>query len=550
MRILLISTLLFSYSTLAEEPDYGSATTPYIEASRFDRVSSLTRNNDVDENGCYTLNTETDIADGHRVRVEKSYSGNYMYTHSLWFPNPGIWSAVGLGPTLNRYVLFFGTAFGENGVREFKGRTLPFDSNNLSKWNVGDAVFWNSEGGAILGLGSGMSPLNLGTNLTVKGSWAQYVEKTGENKVFVSLIKRKIRTVSISAGVLYAGASLEKIKEKLKSRSYEVEFIDQAHFDAYTAFLRGDESKLKSLIAEGSTSIEPIEVISTLKYATERAIGIATPIVPIISWRNSRRSSSSYTHGEASWGTVRDEYLAEYVWQRNTRILHLDYLRESKFLAGKQVAIENDYENGGKKTTEKYIFELNYKYESDHGKDNRLRSQLYRFKGKTGMYNVCVNIPNIVNRVGYNTINQKAVFSEAFTKTLLNKLKDKSLGEVLISKADKIVTTLLAEDERYACGRKDYNSCYESFKSWYLKSVSYLVNGYKNYVNSDFNSIQGSNYLSYLGKTVVNNPILYRALIEEGKLCGMELTFEISGRNISMIEKKDVFTESNGCFKL
>lgn len=547
-KIALVFVILFGFKAYGQNPIYSTSTSTYVEGSHFHRIISLTPNK-TNQLDCPTVDQDVDENDGYQMEVEKSYSGSFMYANSWWFPEQTQWAVIGLGPTASRYVIFMGKATGEDAIKNFKKRNIPLKVDQLESWNSGDAVFWNSEGGVALGVGTGISPFHVGAKYTIKGSWAHYVEKVGPNKVFASLINRSVQSVSVSAGVLYVGGGLDRIKESIKSRSYEINIVDEAHEIAYRKFLRGDEDALKELIAEGSTNITPIEVIRAKGNARELAIGIATPIYPLLSWRTSTNTSNKMEHGEASWGTVRDKYWGLYSWQTKYRAVFLDYRRFKQFLAGTQFSKQPNYDNGGFNDVQTYFGSLEYIFEADHGREGRLGNQLEKFQKATGLFQYCANIPDIKSTLRYHNISHKMTFSQTFIRKLLERSASvASDNSYLESKIQDTVAKMIQNDQAQLCGKKDVSECTDKLVKEGSKDLEGLSKKMIDLGKESINTLGMAKEFSLVGKAITQSPILYRMFYEEGKGCGMNVQFEISGRKISRILKNEEYPESENCF--
>lgn len=530
----------------AEEPIYGNSTSPYLEANFFHRVISLTPNKSGVE-GCPVIEQEIDEADGFYIEVEKSFGGSFQNAHSWWFPDLSQWAVVGLGPKANHYVIFFGKSFGEDAVKKFKDRKLPIKKEELDQWNQGDAVFWNSEGGAVVGVGTGISPFHIGSNYNIRGSWANYVEKTGENKVFVSLINRTVQSVSVSAGVLYTGGGIDWVKDNLKSRSYEVALVDEAHERAYREFLRGDERPLQALLEAKSEHVTPIEVINGRKLTREIAFGISNPVFPILSWRVNSNRFGQGEHGEASWGTVRDKFWGGYSWQKKYRALHLDFRRFKQFKAGTQVAQEPDW-NGGTIEKIKHFASLEYIFEADHGRETRLENQFENFLETTGLYQYCIQIPDFKRSLKYHGVKHNIEFADSFVKRLIGLSKTGELTNYLERKGIALIPQLIEENQRIACGKKNAEKCQEKLEKSFAKHLEDVQTRLDELATVEFNSMEMAKTFAKLGKEIVSSPVMYRLFFEEGKKCGMESSFEVSGQRISQYRKDETFAASDSCF--
>lgn len=512
--VIIIALFLMVYNISAQTPSYSSSGVPYIEGNRFTKVTSLTPNTSNDN--CIVLSMDTDSSDGYSVQVETTYGGSYSLAHSWWFPEPGAWSVVGLAPVYGKYILFMGKSFSKDPVKDFKRRQIPLKKLEISKWIKGDAVFWNSEGGAILGVGAGISPVHLGANITVKGSWAHYVEKTGDNKVFVSLINRNIKSLTLSAGVLYAGLSEDFIRAKAKTKSYEVELVDEDHEFAYRMFLKGNDSFLLKLIEEGSNSIEAIETTSYNTNSINNNLGVATPYIPIISWSSSRNRIEEVLEGSTSWDTDRSRHSSKYERTRNFRFFHLNSYRLNQLDFFHEVKEENDYENNTRKRSEEYFLELNYLYEASFGKFGKLKRQFEKMNKVVGFGDRCIDGSNINRKLGYTILQNKLKFTSRVAKFISQLIKEKSFSTFLIKFTD-------------------------SFYSKKLKLDIERINKIEQ--KDDHLRI----LVAKIGKIITRNPELYQLMYKLGQKCGMQSSFEVGGQYITKYIKSDLYEYSSNC---
>lgn len=545
--VLLPLCLFAPLMTHAETPIYSSSNSTYIEGSHFHRVISLTPN-PYSESSCPEITQEVDETDGYSMQVEKSYSGSFMMAHSWWFPDLSQWAVVGVGPTASRYVIFMGNALGDNAIKKFKDKKIPLKKEELDQWQEGDAVFWNSEGGVAVSAGTGISPLHIGTKYTVKGSWAHYVEKTGPQKVFASMVNRSVQSVSLSGGILYLGAGIDLIKEKIKSRSYEIELVDTEHIIAYREFLRGDEDSLLTLIQKGSDKITPIEVIKSKKYSNDFAIGAATPLFPIISWRVSRNNSRQVEHGEASWGTIRNKYWGVYSWQTKYRAIVLDFRKYKQFLAGTQTAKVPNYDIGGLDEVQTYFGSLEYIFEADHGREGRLENQFNNFLQATGLYQYCIKVPDIERTLRYHNISHKIDFSQTFIKRLIEVSAQKTASLAIEKNISATVSSMISDNKKEACGNELVEDCQFKLEQKAQKDLKKLTPKLDQLGDAQINSLEMAKAFSLVGRVLSHSPVLYRLFYEEGKACGMTVKLEVSGRRLTKLVKNESFEESEDCF--
>lgn len=506
---------------------YNTVTFPNIQANHIHRMFSQTPASS--SNNCQVLELDDAGVKTYKYEFEQSYSGNFSFAHSWWFPEPGAWSVVGLGPTIDHYVLFSGSISSERVKRDLYKKKLPLRKRELDKWQVGDSAFWNSEGGATLSAATGISPFYAGVSFTVKGSWANYVEKVGENKVFVSLISRRVMSISPAVGVYIVGAAFDHLRDHFKFKSYEVEIIDDEHEIAYRKFLRGNEQELINLVKSGSKSITPIEVGVSNSRSNTYAASLAVPFFPIISWRLARSKGHGSENAVADWGSEREKFSYDDNWFHTYRFFNLDFRRSYEVQLTDQLLRHSD-----DSSVHGQDLSLTYTYEADHGKVKRLLRQIKRFRKNTGLISSCI-ISKIDDRakIGYHQVQSKLKLGKLFIDQFYNSIKEQNLKNVLLTKIDTILSD--ADSLSILC-KKERNQprCIGKLRKRFLRHLEKMLS---NYDKLDLSSRkQKAEFIHHFVSKAKDSALVSLLMHELASECGGEVRVNVHGENIKKIE--------------
>ncbi|MCP4914171.1 MAG: hypothetical protein GY909_13750 [Oligoflexia bacterium] len=503
-KILII--LLASGAVYAQnKPIYSNSNSQYLEANFIPGFINKQENpTSLDE--CPTVEL-ADSNEGYDFNIVKNYYVSLGAGKSSWFPELGQWANAGLSLIKGSYVGYYGTMLPNQTKKEIKEtRRIPRKAEGLEPWNVGDAVFWDSQGGVSFNIGTGISPFHVGANFVAKGSWSHYVEKTGPNKIYVGVTKRKIRSMAIQGGISYLGASANKIKEWATGLSYELELDTPEVREAYKDLVKGRFNAIQELEAAEHPGVNKIADIEKYKTGFSRSYGSGLPYIPLLSFRRSKERHAEVEDLIFAWDATQKTSKGIYVKSHNYRIVGLNHKRTHNFEAGHKDIEEMDWQNNRRVKRKEEFSNFTYKYEADFGRDNKLGRAFKKFKKVTGL-NHCLNIPDIDQSIGYNQIEYKLSWS----KEMINSFKMNFLAWTENMRLEESLSKKLAK-----------------------------INELREELNQEEDNIKKSKIWAKIGEKIWKKSEVFSFFKNKIEECGGKISFEVSGENI-----KKIYTESS-----
>lgn len=504
------STLQLLYSA---EPTYSTSNIKYFEFDYLPGAINLEKNLTSNSN---CINIELNEKGPFQYNIVKSYSVSLGIGQSFWFPDAGQWAVIGLAPNKSSYVSFFGVADTKDKLDSVKSRKLPKNHQKLDGWIKGDAAFWDSAGGVAFNIGTGIVPFHAGTTFVAKGSWSHYVEKTGDNTVYVGVTKRKIRNISLSAGVSYLGASATKISESADGLSYELDLSTPEVQEAYNDLVKGKFTTVQDLESQEHPGVTKIADISKFKKGYTNSFGSGTPYMPLISFSSNRERSYEGELQEFAWEASDDLHQGIYAKEFRYRIIGLHHKSRMSFHGGEELKKSMDWDTGNQIEKLNSFAKFNYHYEADFGRDNKLSRAISKFFKRTNLEDfVCVNIPDIDDSLSYHQIKLDIEWSDSMTKSFIKDgLNWSEISKTFKSKDRKILKKIQK-----------------------LQSELSLSNKKEDIANS----------WSKIGKLIWSSEDIFKLFFEIGINCDQTATFEISGLELSRIQKNLNGIKSNNC---
>lgn len=504
--ILLLSLALSSAPIMAQsKPTYSTSNSQYLD---IDFIPGFINNqkNPTSEDSCPTVELAT-VDEGYRFNIVKSYYASVGAGTSSWFPELGQWTSAGLGLIKSSYVGYFGNVLpGQDKKEVRKTRRIPRKAEKLAPWNVGDAIFWDSTGGVSFNIGTGISPFYVGANFVAKGSWSHYVEKTGPNKVYVGVNKKKIRSLGLSGGISYLGASQNRIKEWATGLSYELDLTSPEVQEAYADLVRGRFNNVQELEAANHPGVTKIGDLEKFKVGFTRGYGSGLPYVPLLSFRRSKARHAEVESQVFTWEASEKTNKGIFLKNHNYRIVGLHHKRLHSFEAGVKEIEEMDWDNDRKVQRNEEFANLVYKYEADFGRDNKLGRAFKKFKKVTGQ-NHCLNIPDIDQSIGFNQIEYKLSWS----KEMINSFKKNYLSWTQNMRLEESLSKRLTK-----------------------------INDLREELNKEEDKVERSKIWSKIGEKIWKKPEVFTFFKNKIEECGGKISFEVSGENI-----KKIYTESS-----
>ncbi|MGZ3773943.1 MAG: hypothetical protein ACXVCY_13585 [Pseudobdellovibrionaceae bacterium] len=473
-------------------------------------------------------NMEVDIhKNGYHLALQKSFYGTLMPSLSTWFPQQEMWASLSIGPMINNFGILYSDINDISELDHEQDKSLPTTAYELTKWKVKDSAYWESQGGVAFYLGTGESYVGIGVFAVASGGWANYLEKTGPNSVYVERSRKTekymtvnigaVRLVSINAGIAI---------EKAHGFNYEFNFVTPEVSKAFERFMAGDTTKAYELSLNPNSGVKKIADTSLSSFRRTVGATLATPYIPVISFKAT--AGNTYTHEEemSIWDeqVIKDSGL--YLKQARSRVFGYHTNSATSFQGGKVDATVKS-EN---KNELKLYGKFKYAYQSDWGQEERLRSHIAYAKAISGLKSepdTCIGIPNFDETLSYNQVILQMDLSDEYMKELLGMgAKDSALLSAIETKAQSNCDDCDGIADTFANIRKNAERV-------------------RSNIGKDQN--QFSLGMANIGKAVWSNPAIFKAFYDKGKQCGMEFKFEVSGQRLSQFIRGKKYPYSASC---
>lgn len=489
---------------------------------------------------------------GFKVARETSYYLSVSANMSRWFENISMWAAVGTGPVKDGFGIYFTTADTPSQIGDVRSKKIPATKAELDRWKVRDSAYWESFGGVSFYLGAGIAPLSANVFTVATGGWTNFLEKTGPNKVYVERAKRNIKSISFGTSASYPGISHQRVAQAAKGFSYEFTLDTDENIEAFERFMVGDTTLAQELARYEDSGVVKISDTSARKTGFTNAFGMATPYFPILSFRVSRERSYDLFEDFNSWdeNTQRDHGI--YVSQRRTRLFD-KHLREArKFVGGLETKDLPDYAGGRNVNVETYGT-FTYHYESDWGQQFRLRRYIKKLQDLTGVtQETCVNVPRLQNTLGYNQVLFEVRWSDEYLKGLMglaesrtNLLVQLERDALRFEEQNAVATACPGDD----AGMRNCSSANPSSIKAKFRNLRGLFAQMRNHLQNTDNELYAK-AMAKMAETVWSSPSVFQAFFQKGKVCGMNFSYEVSGRRITRHAVSNDFLHSEtSCFR-
>lgn len=489
----------------------------------------------------------TDVyGDGFKVALEKSFYASISGSGAKWFPKTQQWAGVGVGPVKNSFGIYFSDINKLSELAEEKEKKLPNNYEEINRWKVTDSAYWESQGGVSLYLGTGIFPIDVGVFAIATGGWANFLQKTGPNRVYVEMSKKKIRSISLGVGIPGPSINIEKAFENSNGFAYEFTLESQDAIESFERFMAGDVTKAQDMSKFKDSGVMKISDMSEAKISSSRSFGLATPFIPIISFKTS--SAHAYDHFEED--SVWDEKIVKdagiYVKQRNTSIMGQQVKEVRSFIGGRVTAEAPSPE--GTTHTERLYGNFKFSYQSNWGQEKRLRKYIGKIKALTGLVDeTCAKVPAFKDSLGFNQVSLEVKWSDSYVKELIGRGKSK---ESLLPKIKSMAQSYqLRKDDSNICSFIDNDKYDDTCTDSTSAKVENIFNNLEIY-SAKMNKSYGvdkkefAKNMAKFGEEVWKSPFVFKAFFEKGKRCGQDFKYEVSGQRLSRhsIDQKFVGT--------
>jgi hypothetical protein len=498
----------------------------------------------VESGACPSI--ETDIyGNGFKVARQHGFFASLGINGSRWFPNLAQWASVGISPVKNGFGVYFTDINKLSELDAEKEKRLPNNFDEINKWKVSDSAYWESQGGVSFYLGTGIFPIDIGAMVVATGGWANFLQKTGPNKVYVEMSRKKIQSISLGLGAFLPNANIEKAFSHSNGFAFEFNLDNQDNIEAFERFMAGDTTKAMDLAKFKDSGVSKIADLSDSRVGVTKSFGIATPYIPIISFRKSSERAYNSSEEDSVWDEKTMKDTGIYIKQRNVNVLG-QQVKESRSFVGGKITHEVPGLDGATNTTEKLYGNFKFSYQSNWGQERRLRKYINRVKTLTGLADeTCARVPAFRDSLGYNQVALEVVWSDDYVREIIG------LGKSKVSLLQKIknLANQYQANNSNICADVDSEDYDENCSNGSSKEVANIFNNLENYsqkMNANINTDKKefAKNLARFGEEVWKSPAVFKAFYEKGKVCGQEFKYEVSGQRISrhMINKKFVNT--------
>lgn len=543
--VFLLSTAVYPTAHASENLSNGGSW--YLNYDWFNQIVNKTP---AAEGQCPTLDVDVNNA-GYKVSLQTSFYGSVSASISKWFPKDEIWSSIAIGPMVNKFGLIFADINSLNELGKQHSKKLPTTASELSKWNAKDSAYWESQGGISFYAGIGADPVSIGAFVVATGGWANYLEKTGPDTVYVERAKKQVKAITVGGGVGPINVGMDRVVESAKGFNYEFNVTNSASAEAFERFMAGDTTKAFELSKLQGSGVKKLADTSFSKLGKAFGMSIATPYIPIISWRASDGKDFNHEEEISVWDERVVKDYGFYTRQQSSRILGWHKKQNTSFKGGMEIFESGANEN--KQSSTKYYGTFKYAYQSDYGPESKLARYVDYAREISGLENepeTCVRIPGLRHKLGYNQVLLEMKLSDPYMRELIGIGTEGSttLAEVeaLAMKYDNQAranegcnTSFEPNDTRNSliCNATPVSSAFATIKKS-LRQINANLNGSK----SEF-----AFAMAKFGKAVWSNPNIFKAIYQKGKECGVEMSFEVSGLRVSRFHRTSKFAYNDSC---
>lgn len=551
---------VFSVSVALSSGVVSADTTGSNQILNYSWMNAVINKTPVISGACPSI--ETDIyRDGFKVARQKSFYLNLGASGIKWFPNTAKWASVGVGPVKNSFGVYFTDINKLEELPSVKAKRIPDNLEEINKWKVADSAYWESQGGVSFYLGASVTPVDIGVMAVATGGWVNFLQKTGPNKVYVEMSKKKIHSVSLNlgggVGVNVVNISVEKAFENSNGFAYEFTLDNQENIESFERFMAGDITKAQELSKFKNSGVAKIEAMSESRVGLSKSFGIATPVIPILSFKISNERAYDKMEEDTVWDEKVMKDTGIYIKQRDIAVVGQQVKEARSFIGGKILNEVPDIE-GVVKSSEKLYGNFKFAYQSNWGQEHRLRKYISKVKALTGLVEeTCARVPAFKDTLGFNQVVLDVNWSDEYVReimgignsktNILQKIKSLAQSYQSLADEDKSNSNLCA-----VLDNDNYDDNCTTSNSAKVERIFKNIEVYSDNMNKSYKSDRKefAKNLAKLGEEVWKSPFVFKAFFEKGKLCGQEFKFEVSGQRISRLLINKKFINTPDCANL
>jgi hypothetical protein len=455
------------------------------------------------ENLKYYTNLE-ESKDNFTLDLKEHHAGYIINTKRVIGLSAGLETAlnsipltvgIGLAPANKTYASFINHVDSLDEAEKML-QFIPVTVNQLDQYKINDSATFELIGGVIFRIGAELEVLNIGEKFIRAGGWSCYVKKVSDDTIYVEL--KKIREIgkSIYSNLIIPYYEAGKIKDIGNGFSYLINYKSEAGLVAYHAFLKGQ----LDLINPIEKKITEIKTINYIKEATYKNFGYYIPFVPLLSYINTKETTSNNEDSLIIGSEEMNHQFDISLHRKNLNLLGYRKLIDTAFL------INSD--------------------------ENNSQMQFY-FKHVTNLTRV-----NKLNSIKELLMNLTGL--SEFLDFKLNELDNVKLGFAQIQLAVRLGNKLVNAIKSQSTELINFyeNKKFENDQD--NKNIKKFINSLK---ISKFKYSQ----LAEAGQVFWSSPKLFQTQLELIKLCGGEISYEVSGKKISRLIRKKEFIQSIEC---
>jgi|GEM_PF-6049791 len=307
--------------------------------------------------------------------------------------------SLGLFPTKNTYakhIIRFAT---KNELQAYSYE-LPTNADILERFNIGDAVYWNSLGGVTLNLGLGTFPVAIGPKVGYEGGYSVYVEKKPENKAYVEIRRLNTKTVGFIAGVIISYAERSKLSERTQGISLLIDLNQASGREIYNKVIAEGRIDLAENDPAVKFKIGDVDSLKILNINSRFAIG--TPFIPVIEFSKASESEEVLESRSNIWSESSELDQAISRRTRSTRFFGNQNKMETSALVSKKTINKNKSEVTAQLLWERKGNKIQFKH---------LRNSLNKLIAQTNVQEINMEFPYIRYNLGYAKIALSVIFS-------------------------------------------------------------------------------------------------------------------------------------------
>lgn len=491
-----------------------------------------------------TVDVDVNTA-GYKVALQTSYYGSISGNLSQWYPKNEIWTSIAVGPMVNGFAIIFTKVNSLDNLSEAKDKNLPVSAQELTKWSTGDSSYWESQGGITFYAGFGTGIVGLGTFAVASGGWANYLEKTGPNSVYVERAKMNIESVSLGGNIGQVKVDKEKVVTSAKGMNFEFNFEVPGVTEAFERFMAGDVALAMKLSKDLNSGVRKVADTNSRLASRAFSIGLATPFIPLFAVKSTKTNEVGHEEEITSTDEIVVKDYGVYKKTKKLRLLVAKHRKEITQYKGGVTTVTTGVAQSPK-TSEKVYGQFKYSYQSDFGSESKLNEKIDTAKKLTGLINedeTQVSVPEVDDSLKYNQVLLEMNLSDEYIRELIGQ------GKASAGFLDRLQQRAANNEARL----KNSVNCNQSFPGDdgvqqvdplcqlpSVKSVFKKLRASTEEIRAGLAQADKKGFsqaMADFGKAVWSHPGVFSAIYEAGKSCGVELKFEVSGQRITRFAK-------------